>query len=93
MWLRTRQIEPGVHETQSLTQHVLNHAGIALAVLITMPVFVICAYGTVYGLLTGDLEMAGKLGAFVAVVSGLGYWHWRHYRRHPGQRRRVGPWD
>ncbi len=88
-WLRTREIEPGVYETQSLGRAL--EGGILGAVLALAVTFL--AVMMAVTLFSGDWEAIWKTWLAGAIVFSIGYWHYRYHRNHPGEARRPGPWD
>lgn len=88
-WLRTREIKPGVYETQGVGRAI--EGGIFGAVLVLGVLFL--GVMMVVSLLSGDWEAIWKTWVAGGVVFGICYWHFRYHRKHPGEFRRPGPWD
>lgn len=85
-WLRTREIKPGVYETQSAGFHVLKSAAIAGGLLFG----VILAIIGVVELFSGNALPVLLFGVPVALIA---VWHYRYYRGRQPEPRRPGPWD
>lgn len=93
-WLRTREIRPGVYETQSAGHHVASQTGKAVAVLLGVPLALMAVAGIGIGLFNGNWESAGGATMVAVLLIGVPYWHYRYNKAHPGERsRRNGPWD
>lgn len=96
MWLRTREIKPGIHETQSFGFYawvkVLTGAGIVLG-LFTVGFGLLCLAYIGYFVVQGDFETAGKTAIAAALILGVAGWHLRHRIKHPREARTPGPWD
>lgn len=88
-WLRTREIKPGVYETQSVGRAV---GGGMLGALLALGV-IFLGVMVVAVLFSGNWEAIWKTWLAGGVVFGIAYWHYRHNKAHPGQRRGPGPWD
>lgn len=84
-WMRTREIKPGVYETQSAGFHATKQVAIAAAVLIA-------TIALLMALFSGNLQTLVWIGIAVFLLVG---WHWSHYQDHRGDRpaRTPGPWD
>lgn len=84
-WLRTREIKPGVHETQSAGFHALVQIGIVVGILAAGFALVLAVQAVFSG--NWSVLLWGiPLGA-------IGYAHYDHAKRHPAEPRRPGPWD
>lgn len=85
-WMRTREIKPGVYETQSAGHHAARQIGIVVGIL----------FGGV--LLIVGISEAYSGNAFPVLffgipLVGIAAWHISYYRRHPAQPHRPGPWS
>jgi hypothetical protein len=87
MWLRTREIKPGVHETQSVGHHLARQAGIAFGVLVGVVL--------VLSLIASPIENFPVILIVLIVGGPIAFWHYRYRKAHPEQYRggRPGPWD
>jgi uncharacterized membrane protein len=82
-WLRSREIKPGVWETQSAGRYAAGQFGIVLAII----------FGALALLL---IVSSWQTLLFVGLpLAALGFWHYRYYKKHPGERPepRQGPWN
>lgn len=96
MWLRTREIKPGVYETSSLGTHLAKHVGIVVAVPALLILVVLVFVGFLGALFSGQWEMALQCGCASLAIVALAYYHHWYYKRHPeerGAKRHRGPWD
>lgn len=87
-WLRSREIKPGVYETQSAGFHALKQIGIAAAVLIG-------AITVGSALFSGSLTTVALWLIPVFLLVGLHFSH-RQDQKAKGidpEPRRPGPWD
>jgi predicted MFS family arabinose efflux permease len=87
MWLRTREIKPGVYETQSAGRHVAGQVGIALGVLVGAVLF--------FSLIVNPIENFRVILVLVLVGGPITYWHYSYRKTHRDEdhNRRPGPWD
>jgi hypothetical protein len=88
-WMRTREIKPGVYETQSAGFHALKQVGIALGVLCTL----VLAGMAIHALFFGDSDDVFVVLFFGVPLGLIAAWHVRYHRRNPPEPRRPGPWD
>jgi hypothetical protein len=88
-WLRTREIKPGIYETQSAGVHGVRQLGMLLGMLLGGYV----AVKVVVGLFNSGVY--GLLAALILGIplSGIAYWHYSYYKTHPREPRQPGPWD
>ena len=87
MWLRTREIKPGVYETQSAGRHLAGQVGIAFGVLLRV-------IGLVY-LIINPVENLAVIVVVVLVGGPFAYWHYSYRKTHRDEdrERRPGPWN
>lgn len=90
-WMRTREIKPGVYETQSAGFHVGKQIAIAAGVLIGL---ILVGMG-IAALFSGDPKQVATVTLWYIPLVLLAAWHGSHYRDHPQDRpvSRPGPWD
>jgi hypothetical protein len=85
-WLRTREIKPGVYETQSAGFHFGKQVGIAAGVLVGAILIVM----GVVALFEGNVFPILFFGIPLAAI---GCWHWSYHRKNAREPRQPGPWD
>lgn len=87
MWLRTREIKPGVYETQSAGHHVARQVGIALGALVGAVLF--------FFLIANPIANFPVILILLVVGGPIAYWHYRYRKTHRDEyrKRRPGPWD
>lgn len=90
-WMRTREIKPGVYETQSAGFHAGKQVFIAVGVLIGL---ILVGMG-IAALFSGDQTAINRVIFVLVLAAPLAFWHWSHYRKRPEDRpvSRPGPWD
>ena len=85
-WLRTREIKPGVYETQSAGRYAAGQIGIVVGILFAGALLLLA----VLALIDGNF---GPVLVFGVPLIAIGYWHYRYHKSHPAEPRRPGPWD
>lgn len=85
-WLRTREIKPGVYETQSAGRYAIGQIGIVVGVLVGAMLLIL----GVSELFSGN---AFPVLFFGIPIAGIAAWHIAYYRKNPPEPRKPGPWD
>jgi predicted MFS family arabinose efflux permease len=87
MWLRTREIKPGVYETQSAGHHAARQVDIALGVLVGAVLL--------FSLIASPIKNLSVILILLVVGAPIAYWHRRYRKTHRDahRERRPGPWD
>jgi hypothetical protein len=87
VWLRTREIKPGVHETQSAGHNAARQVGIAFGVLVGAVLL--------FSLIASPGTNLPIILLLVIVGGPIAFWHYRHHKTHRAEYRdrRPGPWD